>query len=124
MMTQQVLEICKAGLEAWQQAFNQHNAIGCADQYTEDSTMVTQPFGTFVGRDKIQAFWKDIIDQKFSNVAYHDIQWKAETADSYILTSKWTMNKAFGIVHKEHWKVQSDGKARLIYDHFEVLGEK
>ena len=43
---------------------------------------------------------------------------------NYILTSKWTMNKAFGVVHKEVWTMQEDGKARLTYDEFEVLGER
>lgn len=34
------------------------------------------------------------------------------------------MNKAFGVVHREHWVVQEDGHARLVSDYFEVQGER
>jgi len=34
------------------------------------------------------------------------------------------MNKAFGVVHREHWIVQRDGIARLLNDEFEVMGER
>ena len=49
-MTQQVLNACKAGISAWQQAFNTQDAKGCAEQYAEDTTMIAKPFGTFIGR--------------------------------------------------------------------------
>lgn len=34
------------------------------------------------------------------------------------------MNKAFGVVHKEHWAMQCDGSAKLVSDCFEVQGER
>ncbi|USD43776.1 nuclear transport factor 2 family protein [Vibrio sp. SCSIO 43135] len=123
-MNNSVLDACKAGISAWQSAFNQGNAKGCAQQYAEGTTMVAKPFGTFVGREAIENFWQGIIDQGFSNVEYQDVEWTAEGEDGFILTSSWTMNKAYGVVHKEHWKLQADGKARLEYDEFEVLGER
>ncbi|MGY3572783.1 YybH family protein [Vibrio paucivorans] len=123
-MNNSVLDACKAGISAWQSAFNHGNAKGCAQQYAEGTTMVAKPFGTFVGREAIENFWQGIIDQGFSNVEYQDVEWTAEGEDGFILTSSWTMNKAYGVVHKEHWKLQADGKARLEYDEFEVLGER
>ena len=42
----------------------------------------------------------------------------------YILTASWTMNKAFGVVHREHWALEADGCARLVSDDFEVQGER
>ena len=123
-MNHKVLEACKAGISIWQEAFNSQNARGCAMQYKEDTTMLAKPFGTFTGREQIQAFWQDIIDQGFNDVDYTDVTWTPEGDDGYLLTSSWTMNKAFGVVHKEHWKLQADGKARLVYDEFEVQGER
>ncbi|BCL69234.1 hypothetical protein TUMSATVNIG1_11770 [Vibrio nigripulchritudo] len=123
-MFQNVLEACKAGIAAWQQAFNDGNAKGCAAQYAEETEMVAKPFGTFKGIQEIEAFWTNLIQQGFSKVEYSDVKWQPEGEDGYILTSKWQMNKVYGLVHREHWKIQSDGNARLVYDEFEVLGER
>ena len=86
--------------------------------------MVAKPFGTFRGQAAIEAFWADLISQGFAEVAYTDVDWNAHSEGGYVLSSKWTMNNAFGVVHKEHWQVQADGQARLTYDEFEVLGER
>ncbi|NRF29686.1 nuclear transport factor 2 family protein [Vibrio coralliilyticus] len=123
-MSQSVLEACQAGIEAWKAAFNRQDAKGCAEQYAEGTTMIAKPFGTFEGCEQIQAFWQNIIDQGFSDVSYTDTTWEKVDDNNYILSSKWTMNKAFGVVHKEVWTLQEDGKARLTYDEFEVLGER
>ncbi|WP_318480279.1 YybH family protein [Photobacterium leiognathi] len=124
MVDNKVLEACKAALAAWQQAFNGLDAKGCAAQYTQECVMEARPFGVFEGRDAIENFWQGIIDQGFNNVDYTDVTWEAEGDNGYILTAKWTMNKAFGVVHKEHWAMQSDGSARLVSDCFEVQGER
>ncbi len=124
MSDNQVLEACKKGIAAWQQAFNSQDAKGCAQQYEVDCVMQAKPFGTFEGREAIQAFWQNIIDQGFADVDYTDVTWEAEGEDGYILTSSWTMNKAFGVVHREHWKVGADGSAKLVSDDFEVQGER
>ena len=123
-MSNQVLEACKKGIAAWQTAFNNQDAQGCAAQYNEDCVMHARPFGTFEGREAIQAFWQDIIDQGFKDVDYTDVKWEEHQDGGYILTSSWTMNKAFGVVHREHWVVEADGNARLISDDFEVQGER
>lgn len=123
-MSNQVLEACKKGIAAWQTAFNNQDAQGCAAQYNEDCVMHARPFGTFEGREVIQAFWQDIIDQGFKDVDYTDVKWEEHQDGGYILTSSWTMNKAFGVVHREHWVVEEDGHARLISDDFEVQGER
>lgn len=124
MNQQHVLDACKAGISAWQKAFNSQDAVGCAEQYAEGTVMEARPFGTFIGREEIQSFWQNIIDQGFSEVDYSDVQWEAEGEDGFILSAQWTMNKAFGVVHREHWKIQEDGKARLVFDDFEVQGER
>ena len=123
-MSNQVLEACKKGIAAWQTAFNNQDAQGCAAQYNEDCVMHARPFGTFEGREAIQAFWQGIIDQGFKDVDYTDVKWEEHQDGGYILTSSWTMNKAFGVVHREHWVVEEDGQARLISDDFEVQGER
>ena len=125
MSTANMLELCKEGIAAWQTAFNNQDAAGCAAQYLEDTVMDARPFGTFKGREEIQKFWQNIIDQGFKDVDYTEVKWEpAENDNGYILSSKWTMNKAFGVVHHEHWVIDTDGKARLAYDDFEVQGER
>lgn len=124
MSDNKILAACKLGIAAWQQAFNSQSALGCAEQYEEACVMQAKPFGVFEGRDAIQGFWQNIIDQGFSDVAYTDVTWQEEGEDGYILTAKWTMNKAFGVVHREHWKVGEDGVAKLVSDDFEVQGER
>lgn len=119
-----VLEACKAGIKAWQIAFNSQDAAGCAAQYAEGTVMEARPFGTFTGREEIQTFWQNIIDQGFADVDYTDVKWEEHKEGGYILSASWTMNKAFGVVHREHWAIQEDGKARLVFDDFEVQGER
>ncbi|GAL02353.1 isochorismatase [Photobacterium aphoticum] len=123
-MSVSVLEACQAGIAAWQTAFNQQDAKGCAAQYDENCVMHARPFGTFTGREAIEGFWQNIMDQGFADVDYTEVTWTPEGEEGYILTAAWTMNKAFGVVHREHWVVQPDGQARLISDDFEVQGER
>lgn len=118
------LNLCKTGIAAWQVAFNNQDAAGCAAQYMENAVMEARPFGTFEGREAIQAFWQNIMDQGFAEVGYSDVKWEANPEGGYVLSSSWTMNKAFGVVHREHWGIDSDGQARLITDLFEVQGER
>ena len=124
MSDQSVLAKCQVGISIWQQAFNQQDAAGCAARYTSDSVMNARPFGTFTGRQEIQAFWQDIMDKGFADVEYTDVNWEAAEDQGYILSSSWTMNKAFGVVHREHWVIEDDGEARLLSDDFEVQGER
>lgn len=119
-----VLAACQQGIENWKKAFNAQDAKGCADQYSQNCTMHARPLGTFEGREAIEAFWQEIIDQGFRDVSYTEVNWQPYGEDGYILTSKWTMNNAFGVVHREHWVVESDGHARLAEDDFEILGER
>lgn len=123
-MSNNHLDICKAGIQAWQTAFNQGNAAGCAARYCEDAVMEAVPYGRFVGKAAIEAFWQNIMDQGLNDVSYQDVQWQAAGDDGYILSAKWQMNKAFGVVHREHWVIEEDGEARLLTDKFEVFGER
>lgn len=124
MQNEELLRRCKDGIKKWQIAFNNQDAAGCAAQYMQDTVMHARPFGTFNGREEVQAFWQNIIDQGFADVEYDNVKWKPAEDEGYILTSNWQMNKAFGVVHHEHWVLDSDGEARLISDDFEVQGER
>lgn len=124
MTDNNILALCKEGISAWQKAFNNQDAAGCAAQYTEDCIMQAKPLGVFKGREEILGCWQNIIAQGFSNVEYSNVNWEADENGGYILTAEWKMNKAFGVVHCEHWVVEADGKARLKSDSFEILGEK
>ena len=124
MTDKNILALCKEGISAWQKAFNNQDAAGCAAQYTEDCIMEAKPLGVFKGREEILGCWQNIIVQGFANVEYSNVKWEAAEDGGYILTSNWEMNKAFGVVHREHWIVEQDGKARLKSDSFEIQGEK
>ncbi|KXF82631.1 nuclear transport factor 2 family protein [Enterovibrio coralii] len=124
MTNKNVLAACMEGIDNWKKAFNAQDAKGCAEQYTEGCIMHARPFGTFERRAAIEEFWQGIIDQGFEDVSYTDVSWESIGSDGYILSAKWTMNKAFGVIHREHWVVDSDGKARLVSDDFEVLGDR
>ncbi|PKG37207.1 nuclear transport factor 2 family protein [Psychromonas sp. Urea-02u-13] len=119
-----ILEACKKGISDWTTAFNNQDALGCAMQYQENCIMTARPFGVFEGRDAIQAFWQDIIDKGFDTVDYTEVDWQPEGENGYTLTSRWTMNKAFGVVHNELWIVGEDGLAKLASDEFEIQGER
>lgn len=124
MIDKNTLDLCKEGISAWQKAFNNQDAAGCAAQYTENCIMEAKPLGVFKGREEILGCWQSIIDQGFANVKYSNVKWEAAEEEGFILTSNWEMNKAFGIVHREHWIIEQDGKARLKSDSFEIQGEK
>jgi ketosteroid isomerase-like protein len=124
MIENQVLAACKKGIETWQYAFNRHDARGCAAVYAETAIMHARPFGIFEGREAIQRFWQGLIEQGFSHVTYSDIKWEKISGRGYILTAKWQMNYAFGVVHRECWTVGRDGNAYLTSDDFEILGER
>lgn len=123
-MTTQIPESFKNGINQWKKAFNQQDAAGCAGQYKENAVMHARPFGTFRGTKEIHAFWQQIIDSGYREVEYQDTSWEQKDGNCFILRSAWTMNKAFGVVHEEHWERQPDGSVKLTYDDFEVLGER
>ena len=119
-MTSDLISRTIAGSEKWRDFFNRGEAAGCASMYEEDAQMVATPFGSYKGRQRIQAFWQDIIDQGFADVAYIDPEIEQVSEISTILTSGWKMNKAQGVITRELWVVQDDGSMLLREDHFEV----
>ena len=117
----QLIAKVKKASETWKNAFNSGNAAGCAAQYTATATMHARPFGTFEGTAAIQQFWQNLIDGGFSEVSYIEPELEVINEQSAVLKSRWKMNKAAGVIHKELWMVQTDGHAKLVEDVFEVL---
>ena len=109
-------------LSDWKSAFNAQDAKGSAAQYEIGATMDAKPFGVYHGRTEIQKFWQGIIDSGFKNVKYQNTVWRKLDDQRYTVSSEFTMNKGFGVVHKELWVIQEDGTAKLRDDSFEVLG--
>ena len=102
----------------WQAAFNAGDAAGCASCYEETAVMVAEPFGTYTGRAEIQAFWEKLIADGFKDVNYVDPKLEVLDDRSACLSSGWTMNNARGVITKELWVLQEDGRALLREDHF------
>ncbi|NER79510.1 MAG: isochorismatase [Leptolyngbya sp. SIO1D8] len=115
-----VLDAVNSASAAWKSAFNSGDAAGCANQYEKDAVMHARPFGTFTGTTEIQGFWQKLIDDGFSDVDYIDPQVEVIDEASAVLTSKWKMNKAGGVIHKELWVLQPNGTAKLREDDFEA----
>lgn len=109
---------------AWVRAFNSGDAEGSANLYEADGIMTATPFGTYTGRKDIQAFWANLIAQGYGAVRYIDPELEVINAKTALISSKWEMNKAHGIITKELWVLQDDGQAKLRIDNFEVLGSK
>ncbi|WDE05935.1 nuclear transport factor 2 family protein [Thalassomonas viridans] len=107
--------------ETWKNAFNQGNAELCARQYTPGAVMRARPFGTFTGYEAIKAFWQDLIDKGFSDVNYIEPVYEVIDEQNVLLSSRWRMNNAGGVIHKELWQRQADGEFKLAQDEFEVL---
>lgn len=106
--------------EKWRAFFNQGNAAGCASMYEEGAEMIANPFGTYTGRQEIEAFWQNLIDQGFSDVTYIDPEIEPLDDNSTVLTSGWKMNKGQGVITRELWVAQPDGSMLLREDHFEA----
>ncbi len=121
-MSTTIVDAAKAASEKWQTFFNVGDAAGCASCYEENAVMIAKPFGEFVGRAAILAFWQKIIADGFADVAYTSPTFTAEDAKSVVLTSDWTMNNAHGVITRELWAQQEDGTMMLREDHFEVTG--
>lgn len=108
--------------ETWKNAFNRGDGKGCAAQYEADAVMHARPFGTFTGTAEITAFWEKLIADGFADVEYIEPQLEVVDEKSAILKSGWKMNNASGVIHKELWVLQSDGRALLREDDFEAKG--
>lgn len=104
----------------WQDFFNSGNAAGCASCYENDALMSAQPFGEFTGRETIQNFWQNLMNEGFAEVEYINAKITVVDENSALLTSDWRMNKAHGIITKELWVRQQDGSMALREDYFEV----
>ena len=117
-----ILTKVTAASETWKNAFNQGDAELCAKQYTPGAIMQARPFGTFTGYEAIKAFWQDLITKGFTDVNYIEPTYQVINEQSVILTSRWRMNNAGGVIHKELWQQQADGEFKLAQDDFEVLG--
>ncbi|CAA0097787.1 Uncharacterised protein [BD1-7 clade bacterium] len=117
---QQLLDAVKLASETWKNAFNSGDATSCAGQYETDAVMHARPFGTFTGTDEIRGFWEKLIADGFSDVEYIDPNFEIVDDTSVLLTSGWRMNNAQGVIHRELWVLQADGKALLRDDDFEA----
>ena len=117
-----VLNAVEAASTRWKSAFNSGDAAGCAAQYERNAIMHAKPFGTFTGTDEIESFWKNLIEDGYSDVDYIDPKMEVIDETKVVLEAGWKMNKASGVIHKELWVLQSDGTAKLREDDFEAKG--
>lgn len=113
------IAVAKAS-KSWKDAFNSGNAAGAAALYEDDAIMVVKPFGTFKGKKAILAFWTDLVNKGFDDVIYKNTVINVIGYDKAQVSADWEMNNAEGVITKELWVLQPDGRALLREDHFEV----
>ncbi|PAJ74113.1 hypothetical protein CJF42_12250 [Pseudoalteromonas sp. NBT06-2] len=113
-----------AASKRWKEGFNDGKAKQCAEAYEKNAEMIATPFGRYIGTAAIQSFWQNLIDQGFSDVKYIEPEIEVISAKAAIIKSKWSMNKAQGIITKELWVIQEDGTAKLRIDLFEAIADK
>ena len=111
-----------AASRAWRDAFNAGDAAAAAALYEEDAVMVVTPFGTYEGREAIEAFWTDIIASGLDDVIYSNTVTTVldQSLTSARVSADWRMNKAHGVITNELWVLQPDGRVLLREDHFEI----
>ena len=114
-------EAIQLASQEWQDAFNDGDAITCAEFYEDDAIMQAVPFGIYCGRDTIRIFWQQLIDDGYRELTYLNTHIKVINEQQAVLTANWSMNKASGVIHKEMWILQQDGSVKLSEDHFEAL---
>ena len=119
-----LLNAVKTASDAWVEAFNTGNAKAAAALYEDHAVMTAMPFGTFNGKKDIHSFWDNLISQGFAKVRYMEPRTEVVNSHTAIISAKWEMNKAYGIITKELWVLQDDGTAKLRIDDFEVHGER
>jgi len=115
-----ILQSVKLASDKWQSAFNRGDYAECSEQYEDKAVMNVVPFGQYIGKEAIKAFWKKLVEDGFSDVEYLKPSIEVIDETSAILTSGWKMNKAGGTISKELWVLQQDGSAKLKVDNFEV----
>ncbi|MGH1485262.1 MAG: isochorismatase [Cellvibrionaceae bacterium] len=119
-MHQQLIEKTQEASQRWQSCFNQGDAAGCASMYEQAADMHAKPFGQYKNQKDIQVFWQQLIDQGFTDVRYIEPNIEVVDNQTTLLTSKWAMNNAQGVITRELWVMQEDGEMRLREDHFEA----
>lgn len=117
-----VLAAVKAASDNWIASFNSGDAAGAASAYEDDAVMTALPFGRFVGKPATEEFWVDIISKGLSDVKYIEPKIEVISDQAAIISSKWSMNAAHGLITKELWVLQDDGTAKLRIDNFEIQG--
>lgn len=121
-MSEQLIEATVEASQKWKNSFNAGSAEGCAAMYEMDAVMEAKPFGVFKGREAIQTFWADLIEKGFAEVDYIEPNMQIEDDTSVVLSSRWKMNNAHGVITRELWVRQGDGSMLLRDDRFEVQG--
>jgi uncharacterized protein (TIGR02246 family) len=105
----------------WQDAFNDGDALSCADFYEDDAIMQAIPFGIYCGKKTIPTFWRQLIKDGYRDINYSNTHIKVINEQQAVLTAYWSMNKASGVIHKQMWVLQEDGQVKLSEDHFEAI---
>ncbi len=92
--------------------------------YEEDAVVHALPMGSYAGRSQIKALYTKLINEGYGRVEYINPVINIEGEWAATLSARWRMNKAEGVIYKERWVIQPDGRALLREDVFEASSKR
>lgn len=104
----------------WIENFNNGNTDYCVAAYEADAVINAKPLGTFKGTAEIDAFWRPFMASGAGELKYTDVKLEAVDESTVLLSANWSMNVGRGIITKEKWVLQKDGRWLLQEDDFEI----
>lgn len=116
-LTKKLVSTCS---KKWIENFNNGNADYCVAAYASDAVIHAKPLGTFKGTKEIDAFWRPFMASGAGELKYTDVKIEAIDESTVLLSASWRMNVGRGIITKEKWVLQKDGRWLLQEDNFEI----
>ena len=110
-----------AASQRWIANFNKGEVDACVSAYHPNAVMEAKPFGTFTGRQEIEAFWRPFIASGATDLTYQEVALEIIDETTGHLSARWHMNVGRGVITQEKWVKQANDHWLLTYDAFEVL---
>lgn len=82
--------------------------------------MQVEPMGEYVGKQRIDDFWRPFVQSGASDLQYTEIWLKQVDNETVHLGANWSMNVGKGVITLEEWVKNEAGIWKLSQDCFEV----
>lgn len=119
-MEQTVRDEVFAASQQWIANFNRGDVDACVGAYTADAVIKAKPLGTFQGTQAIDDFWRPFMKSEPGELVYRNVKLEVIDEQTAVLSADWSMAVGCGVITKEQWVKQTDGRWLLEEDHFEI----